>query len=155
MTEIKSSDVMRKLVPTVRRHYLFAFAGMLWTIAGGILCVRGTIWLQLLSPLGEVIIGLLSLVIAVVGYLYGFSKVVQKSIDRIRQMPERANIFAFSAVRGYAMIALMITIGVTLRNSSIPKYYLTIPYDAMGGVLLIGSVRFYRQFFAAVWEKEL
>ena len=44
------------------------------------------------------------------------------------------------------MIALMMTIGITLRNSSIPKYYLTIPYFAMGAILLIGSVQFYRQF---------
>jgi hypothetical protein len=145
---------MLKLIPTVRRHYLFAFAGMLWTIAGGILCVRGTIWLQLLSPLGKIIVGLLSAVIAAVGYLYGFSKVVQKNIDRIRQMPERAAIFAFTPLRGYVMIALMITIGITLRNSTIPKYFLTLPYDVMGGVLLIGSIRFYRQFFLVVWQKE-
>ncbi len=154
MAEIKNLDIMRKLIPTVRRHYLFALAGMLWTIAGGILCVRGTIWLQLLSPIGEIIVGLLSVVIAAVGYLYGFSKVVQKNIDRIRQMPERAAIFAFTTVRGYVMIALMITIGITLRNSTIPKYYLTLPYDGMGGVLLIGSIRFYRQFFVVAWQKE-
>jgi hypothetical protein len=154
VAEIKYNDIMRKLIPTVRRHYLFAFAGMLWMIAGGILFVRGTIWLQLLSPLEEVIVGLLSAVIAAVGYLYGFSKVVQKNIDRIRQMPERAAIYAFTPVRGYVMIALMITIGITLRNSTIPKYYLTLPYDVMGGVLLIGSIRFYRQFFSDAWQKE-
>ncbi len=154
MAEIKSMDTMRNLIPTVRRHYLFALAGMLWTIAGGILCVRGTIWLQLLSPLREIIVGLLSLVIAVVGYLYGFSKVVQRNIDRIQQMPERAPIFAFTPVAGYVMIALMITFGITLRNSTIPKYYLTLPYDVMGGVLLIGSIRFYRQFFIVALQKE-
>ena len=65
-------------------------------------------------------------------------------------MPERANIFAFTAVRGYVMIALMMTLGITLRNSSIPKYFLTIPYFAMGGILLIGSVQFYRQFIASL-----
>jgi hypothetical protein len=64
-------------------------------------------------------------------------------------MPERANIFAFTAARGYVMIALMMTIGITLRNSSIPKYYLTIPYFAMGGILFIGSVQFYRQFITS------
>lgn len=154
MAGIKSIEIMRTFIPTVRRHYLYAFAGMLWTIAGGILCVRGTMWLQLLSPLGEIIVGLLSVVIAAVGYLYGFSKVVQKNIDRIRQMPERAVIFAFTPVSGYVMIALMITIGITLRNSTIPKYYLTLPYDVMGGDLLIGSIGFYRQFFFVAWQKK-
>lgn len=154
MAEIKNIDMMRKFIPTVRRHYLFALAGMLWTIAGGILCVRGTIWLQMLPPIGEIIVGLLSFVIAAVGYLYGFSNVVQKNIDRIHQMPERAAIFAFTSARGYILIAMMIAIGITLRNSTIPKYYLTLPYDVMGGVLLIGSIRFYRQFFIVASRKE-
>ena len=139
MAEIRYNDIMRRLTPTVQRHYLIAFSGMLRTIAGGILCVRGTTWLQLLSPLGEVTVGLLSVVFAAVGYLHGFSNVVQKNIDRIRQMPERAAIFAFTPVKGFVMIALMITIGITLRNFTIPKYYLILPYDVMGGVLLIGG----------------
>jgi hypothetical protein len=48
------------------------------------------------------------------------------------------------------MIALMMTIGITLRSASIPKYYLSIPYTAMGGILLIGSLKFYRRFLAAL-----
>jgi len=154
MAGIKNIEMMRKFIPKVRRHYLFALAGMLWTIAGGILCVRGTIWLKPLPPIEEIFVGLLSFVIAAVGYMYGFSKVVQKNIDRIHRMPERAAIFAFTPARGYVLIVLMIAIGITLRNSTIPKYYLTLPYDAMGGVLLIGSIRFYRQFFIVAFQKE-
>jgi hypothetical protein len=75
--------------------------------------------------------------------------VVQKNLDRIERLPERACLFAFTAWHGYIMIALMIMIGFTLRNSAIPMYYLSIPYTAMGGTLLIGSLRFYRQFLAA------
>ena len=135
-----------KLIPTIRRHYLFALAGILWTVAGGILCVRGIIWLGMLSTNTAIIVALVSVVGAGGGYVLGFSKIVVKNIDRINQMPERAHIFAFTSARGYLMIALMMTIGITLRNSSIPKYYLTIPYFAMGTILLIGSVRFYRQF---------
>lgn len=154
MAETRYNDIVRRLIPTVRRHYLFAFTGALWTIAGGILCVRGAVWLRLLSPAGGIIVGALSLLVAITGYVFGFSKVVQKNIDRIRHMPERANIFAFTPVRGYVVIALMITIGITLRNSAIPKYYLTLPYDVMGGVLLIGSIQFYRQFFIAASRKK-
>jgi hypothetical protein len=42
----------------------------------------------------------------------------------------------------------MVTIGITLRNTSIPKYYLAVPYAVMGGILLIGSFSFYRRFVA-------
>ena len=124
---------MRALIPVIRRHYLFVLAGIFWTVAGGILCVRAAIWMGMLSA-GALasVVALVSVICAGGGYVFGFSKIVVKNIDRIHQMPERANIFAFTAVRGYVMIALMMTIGITLRNSSIPKYYLTIPYFAMG-----------------------
>jgi hypothetical protein len=142
-----------KLNPTIRRHYLFALAGIFWTVAGGILCVRATIWLGLLSPNAAFGVAVTSLICAGAGYALGFSKIVVKNIVRINQMPDRANIFAFTALRGYVMIALMMTIGITLRNSSIPKYYLTIPYFAMGGILLIGSVQFYRKFISSILKE--
>jgi len=139
---------VRALIPVIRRHYLFALAGILWTIAGGILCVRGTIWLGMLSTSTAFVAASMSIITVAAGYVFGFSKIVVKNIDRIHQLPERANIFAFTAARGYIMIACMMTLGITLRNSSLPKYYLTVPYFAMGGMLLVGSVRFYKQFFA-------
>lgn len=139
-----------KFNPAVPRHYLFAIAGVLWTFAGGLLCVRAEIWLQTYSIGTEVILELISVLLAAAGYLFLFIKVVQKSIDRIGRLPDRACLFAFTAWHGYMMIALMMTIGITLRNSSIPKYYLSIPYTAMGGILLIGSLRFYRRFWALV-----
>jgi hypothetical protein len=104
--------------------------------------------MEMLSPSLALIVAVASVIIAVTGYVFGFSKIVRKNIDRIRQMSARANIFAFTAARGYIMIALMMTIGITLRNSSIPKFYLAVPYVAMGGMLFIGSVTFYRQFIA-------
>jgi hypothetical protein len=88
--------------------------------------------------------------LAVAGYFFFFIKVVQKNIDRISRLPERACLFAFTAWHGYIMIALMMTVGIMLRNASIPKYYLSIPYTAMGGILLIGSLRFYRRFLTAL-----
>jgi hypothetical protein len=44
------------------------------------------------------------------------------------------------------MIVLMIGLGTALRNSALPKVYLSIPYASMGGVLLLGSLSFYRNF---------
>jgi len=133
-------------IPTIPRRYLFVLAGIFWTIAGGILCTRAMIWLGMLSLTTAVLVALVSVICAGAGYVMGFSKIVVKNIVRIDGMPNRAHIFAFTSARGYFMIALMMTIGVTLRNSSIPKYYLTIPYFAMGIILLIGSVQFYRRF---------
>ena len=144
---------LSRIIPKVRRPYLFGLAGIFWTIAGSILCTRGTIWLQTLPSEVAVALVALSALIGGVGYFFGFSRIVRRNIDRIMRMPERANFFAFTAARGYLMIGIMMTIGITLRNSSVPKSYLIVPYYAMGGMLLFGSTKFYRMFIAALSGK--
>ena len=144
------ASLISRLNPAVPRQYLFGLAGLLWTIAGGLLCVRAEIWLESYSFSVEVALELVSVALAAAGYLLFFFKVVQKSIDRIGHLPDRACLFAFTAWHGYIMIAFMMTLGITLRNTSIPKYYLAVPYTAMGGILLIGSLRFYRRFLSVL-----
>ncbi len=150
MTDDNVRTMTSKFIPTVRRHYLFMLAGLLWTVAGGILCFRAIAWIGLMSERMAIVAALTGLAMAGAGYMFGFSKIVGKNVERIQRMPERANIFAFTPARGYIMIGLMMTIGITLRTSSLPKYYLAVPYAAMGGVLLTGSVRFYREFIATL-----
>lgn len=143
--------MLRRYNPAVPRHYLYAIAGLLWTIAGGLLCVRGAIWLGELRFPAIASIESASLVLAAAGYAFLFSGIVRKNVARIGGLPDRACVFAFTAWRGYIMIALMMTAGISLRNSSIPLYYLSLPYTAMGGILLAGSVVFYREFLRVAW----
>jgi hypothetical protein len=145
--------LMTRLKPAVPRHYVFALAGCLWTFAGVLLCFRAAVWLGVFSFGTEMALELVSVVLAVASYSLVFSRLMQKNIDRINGLPERACVFAFTHWRGYLMIVLMMTLGLTLRNTPIPKYYLSVPYAAMGGTLLIGSVGFFRQFFAGVARK--
>jgi hypothetical protein len=142
----KRSSLISKLNPAVPRYYLFGLAGAFWTFAGLMLCARAILWLNSFSLGTELALETSSIAIAIIGYFFLFVKVVQKNIDRIGQLPEHACLFAFTAWRGYVMIALMITIGITLRNTSVPKYFLAVPYTAMGAILLIGSAKFFRQF---------
>lgn len=137
--------------PAVPRHYLYAIAGLLWTFAGGLLCVRGAVWLGGLRFPAIASIEGASLALAAAGYIFLFSGIVRKNVTRISGLPDRACVFAFTAWRGYIMIAVMMTAGVSLRNSAIPPYYLSLPYTAMGGILLTGSVVFYREFIRAAW----
>ena len=46
------------------------------------------------------------------------------------------------------MIAFMMLLGIGIRSSDIPKIYLAVPFSIMGMTLLIGSVTFFRRFFA-------
>lgn len=132
--------------PAVPRHYLLGIAGLLWTAVGATLCMRAIIWLAAL-PLGqELLFESMSVVLSLLGYSLFFSRLVQNNIDRIERLPQRACIFAFTAWRGYFMIGVMISFGIMLRGMSVPKQYFSIPYSVMGLILLIGSLKFYRQY---------
>lgn len=136
-------------LPSLPRRYLFILAGAFWTIAGMILCARAFSWLLHFPLKTEVVLESLSAALAVLFYTLLFFKIVRRNIDRIHKLPERAPFFAFTAWQGYLMIGLMITLGIALRQSPIPKVYLAIPYTTMGIALLIGSIKFYRQFALA------
>ena len=148
-TDGVSHSLFGKAKPAVPRYFLFAIAGVLWTFAGALLCLRAAFWLDAFPVVTAGALELISLLLAIAGYLFFFFKVVQRSIERIGRLPDRPCLFAFTAWHGYIMIAVMMTLGITLRNTSIPKYFLSIPYTAMGGILLIGSLRFYRRFLVA------
>lgn len=148
----RTLSIVARLNPAVPRRYLFGLAGAFWTLAGILLCARAIIWLDVF-PIGiEIALETVSLALAVAGYLLLFVKVVRKNIDRIGHLPDSACVFAFSAWQGYIMIAAMMTLGITLRNTSIPKYFLAVPYTAMGAILLIGSARFFQKFASSLGE---
>ncbi len=130
----------------VHRNWLYAVSGTLWWIAGGILILRGYVWVENMSAAALSIHEILSIAVAVLGYWFGFSKITRRNIDRITNLPERSSIFAFTALRGYILIVVMISAGILLRDSAIPKDYLSVPYTAMGGALLLGGVNFWGVF---------
>lgn len=141
-------SIWKNLRPAVPKRWLFAIVAVIWTGVGVLLCGRAILWIEPMSIGREILAEAGGLLIAIPGYSYLFTKIVQKNIDRIHRLPDPACAFAFAAWRGYFMIGLMVTLGIALRNSTIPKFYLAFPYTAMGGMLLIGSVNFYGQFLA-------
>ena len=149
MKTSSSGDILQRFNPAVPRRYLYVVSAVVWTLAGALLCIRATAWLNAFDATTETMALAGSAVMGVTGYLFGFSRIVKKNIGRIRLQPDRTCVFAFTAWRGYLMIAVMVTLGVTLRSSPISKAYLSIPYAIMGSVLLIGSTGFYREFFHA------
>ena len=143
-----------KFHPAVPRHWLYGFAGIVWFGVGLLLCLRTVAWIALFEPETGILVEAAGLLIAIAGYVYGFSKIVDWNIERIRALPDRVCAFAFTAWRGYLMIGLMVAIGLTLRSSSMPKQYLVLPYTAMGIMLLIGSQRLLRTFLAEAYARQ-
>ena len=82
---------------------------------------------------------------AVVIYRFGFRNLARKNSERIRQLNDPACLFAFLGWKSYAIVAVMITGGVLLRHSAIPKPYLAILYAGIGGGLFLSSFVYYAQ----------
>ena len=147
-------DSLSRYKPAVVRSKLFILAGVLWSVAGVILFQFSIRWLLAIEVQQEIILALAGLLLAAVFYRWGFRSIVKKNIARLHTLPERPCVFAFASVRSYLLIAVMMTMGIMLRNSSIPKYDLAVPYEAMGGALFLGSLQYFLSWRALILHKD-
>jgi hypothetical protein len=145
--------ILQKYKPSVSKHTLLFIAGLAWTTAGGILAGRGLNYLvQHGQYLGWRLAG--GLVFGGLFYILLFAKISKKHIKRIRGL----NIpypcaFSFFNIRGYLMMAIMISGGILLRSLDvINKAWLYNFYVTMGVPLLISASRF---FYFWVTNKEM
>ena len=114
---------------------------------GILLCTRSVLWTLDAATVWAWALAGAGVLLALVGYVRGFHRVAGRNMDRILAFAPHAPFYAFTGLRGYAMIGVMMATGIVLRNSSLPKLVLVLPYMAMGGVLLRGSADYFRRFF--------
>jgi len=131
------------LKPAVTKPWLIALAGLMWTGVGVMLCRIAYIWLAIISRGIAASLGLLGIGMAIAAYYLGFSKIAQKNIKRLCLLTERTCVFAFQTWKSYLIIGFMITLGVILRSSAIPKQYLAVIYTAIGGAIFLSSFHYY------------
>ncbi len=132
--------------PSVPKRFLFFIAGIIWCIAGIILIERAYLWLSDFDIEQLILVICLGVFLALIFYFSVFTKIVQKNINRIKSLPDSVCIFAFTAWKGYLIIAIMVIAGIFLRHSTLSKHYLAVVYLAMGGSLLIGGILFYYNY---------
>ena len=137
-------NLLQKYKPSVSKHNLLFIAGLAWTTAGGILAGRGLSYLvEYGQYLGWRLAG--GLVFGMIFYVLLFAKISRKHIKRIHGL----NIpypcaFSFFNLRGYLMMAVMITGGIMLRRFDvINKEWLYNFYVTMGVPLLVSASRFF------------
>ena len=126
-------------IPT--RH-LLAVNGLLWTAIGTRIALIGirayggleTVkwWYFLLSA------------IVFSGFYMMFTGIVRRYAGRIEAMPEaRASIFKTFSIKGYIIIAFMISLGITLKRiPAVPREFIAWFYCGLGPGLLSAGIRF-------------
>lgn len=143
----KLSAILDRYNPAVANLWLIGLAGTTWGLVGLLLCQYSYGWLSPLQPNHAAYFALAGIAIAAVVYRFGMSRIAQKNLKRLQGIEGKRCIFGFLAWKSYLIIALMVTMGVTLRHSAVPKDYLSLVYTSMGGGLLMGSVHYFKTFW--------
>ena len=144
---------LKSLNPAVTKSWLIALAGLMWTGVGVMLCRLAYIWLAVISRAMAASLGLFGIGMAVAAYYLGFSKIARKNVKRLRLLTERTCVFAFQTWRGYLIIGFMISLGIILRTSAIPKQYLAVVYTTIGGAIFLSSFHYYGLLWKIVFQQ--
>ena len=136
-------------IPT---KYLLLVNGLLWTAIGTRIALIGVDYYQLLESIPWWYF-LLS-VIVFAGFWFMFTGVVRKYSERIMSMTEpRTSIFCTFSVKGYIIIAFMITLGITLKRiPQVPDSFIAWFYCGLGPGLLSAGIRFIVRWWKAIHE---
>ena len=146
----KSTKWIRLLNPAIPKRWLLLLAGLMWTGVGVLLSSLAVIWLMKSLSTVSILLGILGVAISIAANRFQFTRLALKNISRILTANDRVCLFSFQAWTGYLIIAVMMSTGIFLRNSAIPKPYLAAVYIGIGGALLQASFNYYRHFFQSV-----
>ncbi len=130
--------------PAVDKRMLIFLSGLLWVLVGTMLLSLSYTWLK--ASLSTNVIPFVGAGIAA-GLLihhFGFLKIVDKNLGRLLPMEGKKCVFSFMPWKSYILVAVMVTMGILLRRSSIPKTYLSVLYIGIGLSLILSSIRYLR-----------
>lgn len=132
------------LKPAVKKPVLLFLSGTMWLCVGIMLNTFATHWLLDYGNSTSYLFAGIGFLLALTIHHFGFLKVADKNLGRIDLLSERPCVFSFMSWKSYIMVAVMVSLGITLRHSSIPKQYLAIIYIGIGLALMLSSIRYFR-----------
>lgn len=140
---LKSSDSeLEKWKPGVPKNILLLLAGLTWIVVGIFLNSLSYSWLKERDTYIVVIMVMAGLLSAVLIHIFGFSKIVNKNLQRIIPMDGKRCIFSFIPWRSYIIISIMILMGSFIRHSTIPKVYLSVIYTGIGAAMILSGSKY-------------
>jgi hypothetical protein len=137
---------IRQFTPAADKRILVLLAGLMWCGVGIMLIRFAVTWL---SPLGIKTSGIYyaaGFLAAMPIHHFGFLKIADKNLRRLLPLSEKRCVFSFMTWKSYIIVLIMVSMGIALRHSSIPKRYLSILYDGIGLALFLSGIRYLRFF---------
>lgn len=136
--------ISERFKPAVKKNILVLLAGLIWIGVGTMLLSFATNWLIAYGKSNSAWFILAGIIAALIIHHFGFLKIVDKNLGRISKMEGRRCAFSFMSWRSYFTVAIMVTMGIMLRHSAIPKHYLSMLYIGIGLALILSSIRYFR-----------
>lgn len=139
--------------PSVHRSWLIFAAGTMWLAVGVGLIAAACFWLYHTKWYLGIVLAISSIVLGLIVYSFGFSRIVRKNLHRIGGKPEAACLFGFQGWRSYFLILAMVLMGYAIRHLPVPKDVAAVVYFTMGLALCLGSLLYFREFSSGSREK--
>ena len=145
MSSISKSKSIERYKPGVSKNILLFVAGILWVMVGIMLNSMAYTWLRAERLSYALLAAAVGFACSLFIHHFGFLRIVNRNMDRILPMEGKRCVFSFMPWKSYVLVAVMITMGVLLRHSPIPKLYLAVLYIGIGTALILSSVRYLRR----------
>ncbi|MBN2013479.1 hypothetical protein JW960_29380 [candidate division KSB1 bacterium] len=140
------SKSLEKIKPVVNKNVLIFLSGLVWIAVGTMLVLLSYTWLHRSPNKHSMQFAEAGVLAAMLIHHFGFLKIVDKNLGRLLPMEGKKCVFSFMTWKSYIMVAVMSTMGALLRQSRVPKPYLSIVYIGIGLSLILSSFRYLRVF---------
>jgi hypothetical protein len=143
-----------KLRPAVDKATLVFLAGLMWCGVGAMLISYSVYWLIPLPLIAKLIFGLAGIVVAIPIYYFGFLRLANRNLNRLLPLTEKRCLFSFMTWKSYLIVPVMVSMGIFLRHSPIPKPYLSVVYSGIGLGLFLSGIWYFRFFIMLLPSKQ-
>jgi hypothetical protein len=144
---------IKKFTPSADKRILVLLAGLMWCGVGIMLISFAVKWLSPYSWQEQGFYFTGGFLAAIPIHHFGFLKIADKNLKRLLPLTEKRCLFSFMTWKSYIIVLIMVSMGIALRHSSIPKKYLSILYNGIGLALFLSGIRYFRFFFKLLFAK--
>ena len=138
---------LRKFTPSVDKRILVLLAGLMWCGVGIMLIRFAVTWLSSIGFKPAVIYYAAGFLAAMPIHHFGFLRIADKNLRRLLPLTRKRCLFSFMTWKSYIIVLIMVSMGIALRHSALPKRYLSVLYNGIGLALFLSGIRYLR-FFA-------
>jgi hypothetical protein len=138
------NPIFEKFKPAVKKPILLLLSGLMWFGVGVMLNMFAVHWLIAYGNSFGFLFAGIGFIAALFIHHFGFLKLADKNLGRISYLKDKPCVFSFMSWRSYLIVVVMVTLGITLRHSSIPKQYLSVIYIGIGLALILSSIRYFK-----------